>query len=138
MSRPKGSKNKRKGKEKIMQDNYLVSDGAGAKEVPILKREVPPEPIVEAQDAPKIDQPATESVVTPPPEETFYCSNCRLHLKDEQIVKQPIDYQRNEDGSLSKAASRFSVFCKNCYKFLRILDRDAQKLLNEMVRKSVR
>jgi hypothetical protein len=163
MGRPKGSKNKRKAKEiTVMVDSYIINNGGEGKEVPIPKRQDAFKSILAKADAPTIeekgeDDPLTagdsvakeykdsfagkeEGVVVEKSKEIVYghCNNCRTEMTEERVVKTPIDYLRNEDGSLSKAASRFSIFCKQCMKFITILDRDAQKLLQEMIRKNIR
>jgi hypothetical protein len=142
-------------------NEYYVSDGNGGKAVPIPVKQDPFKDILKKADAPRTeekpkDEPTPgdatvaeskavfagkeESVAVEPEKEVTYghCNNCRLELTEEKVVKNAIDYLRNEDGSLSKAASRFSVFCKQCMKFITVIDQDAQKLLNEMIRKGVR
>jgi len=142
-------------------DKYYVSDGNGGKEIPIIKKEDPYKAILAKAEAPTsrekvhdevVAGDATtkeyktsfagkeESVVTEPEKELVYghCNNCRVELTEDKVTKNAIDYQRNEDGSLSKIASRFSVFCKNCMKFITIIDRDAVKMLQDMIKKGVR
>jgi|SRR5579864_50708 len=145
-----------------MSEKYYVSDGNGGKEVSIPVREDPFKAILAKPEAPKSEEKAPEPVqvagddlaqeskaafsgkeegmVPEQPKEVVYghCNNCRLELTEDKVVKTPIDYIRAEDGTLTKAASRFSIFCKNCMKFVTIIDRDAQKLLNDMIRKNVR
>ena len=144
-----------------MSESYFVSDGNGGKEVKIQAHEDPFKAILakpegrRTEEKPK-DEPTAgdetiaqskaafagkeESVATEPEKELIYghCNNCRLELTEKKVVKNAIDYQRNHDGSLSKAASRFSVFCKNCMKFVCVIDRDANKLLEEMIRKGIK
>ena len=62
----------------------------------------------------------------------FYCSTCRLRLSDSQLMKTPIDYEINKDGSSSTVPERYSLFCGTCQKFLGIHDPKAQKELNDM------
>ena len=141
-------------------EKYYVSDGNGAKEVNIPQREDAFKSILGASNSPKNEENTQPNlvagdavveasnavfegkeesvIVEPPAKETFYCSNCRKHYSDEEVRKEAIDYQRNEDGTLSKSASRFSVFCKVCAKFFRVIDNDAAKMLKDMVRKNVR
>ena len=75
-----------------------------------------------------------------PAKELIYghCNNCRLELTEAKVVKTPISYLTNEDGSMSKTASRFSVFCKNCMKFITLIDQDAAKMLQEMIHKNLK
>ena len=142
-------------------EKYYVSDANGGKEIDIPVRKDPFESILKKAEAPKGPEKVKEvpvagddtveayeasfegkeeALAADPKKELVYghCNNCRLELTEDKVVKNAIDYLRNEDGSLSKAASRFSVFCKNCMKFITVIDRDAQKLLNEMIRKGVR
>ena len=67
-----------------------------------------------------------------------HCNNCRLELTEDRVVKTPIDYLKAEDGTMTRFASRFSVFCKQCMKFVTVIDRDAQKMLENMIRKGVK
>jgi ribosomal protein L44E len=68
-------------------------------------------------------------------EERYYCSNCRKELNVEQVNKRPLDFIRNEDGSLSPQPARFSVFCKQCEQFLRIIDPQVAAELQKIVDK---
>ena len=160
MSRPKGSKNKRKAKERKIMENYYVSDGTGGKEIPIIKKEDPFKAILSDAKAPRTEEKAEdevvagdelpksykaafsgkeESVVEIPKDVVYgHCNNCRIELTEDKVTKNAIDWIRAEDGTLTKAATRFSIFCKNCMKFICILDRDAQKMLNDMVRKGTK
>jgi hypothetical protein len=161
MGRPKGSKNKRKAKErKIMADSYVIDNGGEGKEVPVPKRVDAFKDILRAPAAPRNEEKTKsesvagdavvneykasfagkeESVIEQPKEIIYgHCNNCRVELTEEKVVKTPIDYLRGEDGTLTKAASRFSVFCKNCMKFITIIDRDAAKMLQDMIRKNAR
>ena len=144
-----------------MSEKYYVSDGNGGKEVEIpvkidpfkailakpeaKKREEKPKDEVVAGDETVAQSKAAfegkeEAVVPEPEKEVVYghCNNCRLELTEDKVIKNAIDYQRNEDGSLSKAASRFSVFCKQCMKFVTVIDFDAAKMLQDMIRKGVK
>ena len=165
MGRTKGSKNKRKVKERVMVDSYIINNGGEGEEIPITKRDNPMDTILEASKAPKTaekvpDQPQSplavgdaltkeykdsfagkeESIVVENPKEIVYghCNNCRLELTEERVIKNAIDWTRTEDGTLNKYASRFSVFCKNCMKFICIIDKVAQKMLDEMIKRNVR
>lgn len=141
-----------------MSDKYVTSNATN-KETEIVHRENPIDSIVKASKAEnKADQlkddlvagdeavtssnavfeGKEEGVVVTPPKETFYCSNCRKHYNDEEVRKEAIDYVRAEDGSLTKSASRFSVFCNVCAKFFRVIDNNAQRMLNDMIRKNVK
>jgi hypothetical protein len=143
-----------------MNESYVINDGGTGKEVPVPKREDAYKSILGSPAAPTVNEkPKVEPVagdatvaeykgsfagkeeavvVTPVQEEQFYCKNCRRHFDGKDVRKEPIDYLRNHDGSLSKAASRFSVFCKVCALFLRVIDNDAQKMLSEMIKKGIR
>jgi hypothetical protein len=143
-----------------MADNYYVSDGNGGKEIPIPVKIDPFKDILKKAETPRSpekpkDEPVAgdatvgkyeasfagkeESVVETPKEVVYgHCNNCRLELTEDKVVKNAIDYQRNHDGSLSKAASRFSVFCKNCMKFITLIDNDAAKMLQDMIKKTSR
>jgi hypothetical protein len=158
MGRPKGSKNKRKVRERVM-DKYFVSDANGGKEIPIPKRQDPFEAILkkaEADSSKEVILSETqaagdalvhetknafagkeEAIVPEESKEVIYghCNNCRLELTEDKVVKQPIEWNRNEDGSLSKIATRFSVFCKSCMKFICLLDKQAAQMLDEMIHK---
>jgi len=146
-------------RREVMVDKYLVSDDGG-KEVPVIRKESAVDSTPRPQNAPNTGEKAPTQpqagdaaaanptanfagqeeavVVEPVQKETFYCGNCRRHYSDEEVRKEAIDYARSEDGSLTKCASRFSVFCKVCARFLRIIDKDAAKMLNEMIRKNIK
>jgi hypothetical protein len=143
-----------------MNESFVINNGGEGKEVPVPKRVNPLDSIVAAPTAPRTEEkPKTEPVagddtvreykdsfagkeeavvVEPVQEEQFYCKNCRRHFYGKDVRKEPIDYARAEDGTLSRCASRFSVFCKVCALFLRVIDQDAQKMLNEMIRKGIK
>jgi len=158
MGRPKGSKNKRKVQERVMVDSYIINNGGEGKEVPIVKKVDPFESILSRPEAKKNEEKPKEAIlaagdtlshefkdsfagkieeVIEPKKDVIYghCNNCRLELTEDRVVKQPIEYLKNEDGSFSKTATRFSVFCKNCMKFITLIDKDAAKMLQEMIRK---
>lgn len=139
-------------------EKYYVSDASGGKEVPIPVRQDPFESILKKPEALKNEEKVLneslatgdaivqesqsafagkEEAVVEQPKEIIYghCNNCRLELTEDRVVKTPIDYARNEDGSMSKTATRFSVFCKNCMKFVTLIDRDAAKMLQDMIKK---
>ena len=68
---------------------------------------------------------ASPSVAAPvPTPERYYCSNCRETWEVSQVRKDPLDYGRQADGTLTSPGDhgRFSVFCKKCMKFLMIVD----------------
>jgi hypothetical protein len=160
MGRPKGSKNKRKARRRFMSDSYIIDNGGSGKEVPIVKRANQLDAILAKADAPRVvEKPKDEvvagdettkaykssfggkeeSVIEEPKNLVYgHCNNCRLELTEEKVVKNAIDWLRGEDGTLTKAATRFSIFCKNCMKFICVLDNDAQKMLNDMIRKGTR
>lgn len=147
-----------------MTEKYYVSDAEGGKEVPVPVRQDPFKDILatpEAQNKPEKaesqpQQPLTagdavtkeykdsfagkeEGVVEPPKEVVYgHCNNCRLELTEEKVTKQPIDYLKAEDGTMTRYASRFSVFCKGCMKFITVIDKDAQKMLQDMIRKGAK
>lgn len=66
--------------------------------------------------------------------DNLYCSTCRVRLLDSQLMKTPIDYEINADGSSSPIPERYSLFCGTCQKFLGIHDPKAQHELAEMTR----
>lgn len=141
-------------------NEYYVSDGNGGKAVPIPVKQDPFKDILKKPEARKVEEKpkdevvagdatieqskavfnAKEEAVAEDPKKVVYghCNNCRLELTEDKIVKTPIDYVRAEDGTLTKAASRFSIFCKNCMKFVTIIDKDAAKMLQDMIRKNAR
>lgn len=144
-----------------MTEKYYVSDGNGGKEVPIPFREDPFKSILAKPEARKKEEKPKEepvvgdatiaqskaafagkeeSVVTEEPKELVYghCNNCRLELTEEKVVKQEIDWIRNEDGTLSRTANRFSVFCKQCMKFVCVIDKMAAEMLQNMIRKGIK
>lgn len=137
-----------------MADKYVVSD-ATQQEREVPKRDNPLDSIVEVPKAQKTEEKAPEPTLTAgdkaafkgqeeaviePPKEVIYghCNNCRLELTEDRVVKTPIDFLKAEDGTMTRFASRFSVFCKQCMKFVTLIDKDAAKLLQEMIRKNVR
>lgn len=161
MGRPKGSKNKKRKGVNFMGESYVINDGGSGKEVPVPHREDPFKAILKAPAAPRIEEKVEDEVVAgdevvgqykasfagkeesveiEPEKEVIYghCNNCRLELTEERVVKQPIEWLKNEDGSMSKVANRFSVFCKSCMKFVTLIDREAQKMLQNMIRKGVK
>jgi L-cysteine desulfidase len=158
MGRLKGSKN-RKVKERIME-KYFVSDASGGKEVEIPIRKDPFEAILKKAEADSSKEVIVnesqaagdalvretknsfvgkeEEVVVDKSKDLTYghCNNCRLELTEDKVVKQPIEYQRAEDGSFTKIATRFSVFCKNCMKFITLIDQQAVQMLQDMIHKN--
>lgn len=72
--------------------------------------------------------PAAPVEVTPV-QERYYCSNCRETWELHQVRKDPLDYGRQTDGTLTDPGvhGRFSVFCKKCMKFLMIIDPSTQE-----------
>jgi hypothetical protein len=93
------------------------------------KREAPPAPVA---------VPVTDVVIdtsVSPRFDGIRCATCREVKKDEQLMKQPIEYKHNQDGSVSFTGARFSIFCGTCQKFLGIYDPVAQHELSEMLRK---
>ena len=147
-----------------MADKYFVSDGHGAKEVEIPAKQDPFKSILAKDEGHKTSEKAAEStesplaagdalkqeytdsfgvkeesvVVEPKSKEEFNCRNCQRRYSEDEVRKEPIDWIRNEDGTLSKSASRFSVFCKVCGYFFRVLDNNAAKMLQDMIRKNVK
>lgn len=79
-----------------------------------------PAPVVVATTAPRFDG--------------IRCSTCREVKTDEQLMKQPIEYKQNADGSVSVTDARYSIFCGTCQKFLGIYDPVAQNELNTMLK----
>lgn len=142
-----------------MSEKYYVSNGDGAKEVEIIKKEDPFKSILAKAEAKKIEEKPKDDLVagdeTIPyskaafagkeegvelPKDLVYghCNNCRVELTEDKVVKNAIDWLRNEDGSLSKKANRFSVFCKQCMKFITVIDQDAAQMLQNMIRKGIK
>jgi L-cysteine desulfidase len=143
-----------------MGDKYVTSNATN-KETEIVHRENPLDAIVKATKPEKRPNPPEgdlvagddtiaasnavfegkeESVAIDQQKEITYghCNNCRIELTEDKVNKQEIDWIRNEDGTLSKSASRFSVFCKSCMKFITIIDHNAAKMLQDMIRKNVK
>ena len=145
-----------------MAEKYYVSDGNGGKEVEIPTKVDPFKSILAPSQANKSEEKVPdptptagddiveeskaafagkeEAIVPEEPKEIIYghCNNCRLELTEEKVVKQPIEYIKNEDGSFGKTATRFSVFCKQCMKFVTLIDADAAKMLQNMIKKGIR
>jgi nitrous oxide reductase len=146
------------------KEKYYVSDAAGGKEVEIPVRQDPFESILAKPEAQKAEEVVVndtlaagddlalkskdafagkeEALVVEPEEKkeiTYgHCNNCRLELTETRVVKQPIEFERAEDGSYTKTATRFSVFCKQCMKFITLIDQEAVKMLDEMIHKNVK
>jgi hypothetical protein len=135
-------------------DKYVVSD-ATQQEKDVPKRDNPLGSLVEAPKAEKTEEKAPEQPLTAgdkaafkgqeeaviePPKNVVYghCNNCRLELTEERVVKTPIDWTRNEDGTISRTANRFSVFCKQCMKFVCVIDKMAAEMLQNMIRKNIK
>jgi hypothetical protein len=143
-----------------MNESYVINDGGTGKEVPVPKRVNPLDSIVAAPTAPRTEEkPKTEPVagddtvaeykgsfagkeesLVEPKKEVVYghCNNCRLELTEKKVVKQPIEWLKNEDGTMSKVANRFSVFCKSCMKFVTLIDKDAADMLQNMIKKGIK
>lgn len=62
------------------------------------------------------------------------CSTCRVIKKDSELMKQPLGYKTNPDGSVELSLARYSIFCGTCQKFLGIYDPVAQNELDTMLR----
>ena len=141
-----------------MADSYVIDNGGEGKEVPVPKRVNPIDALVAKADALRgTEKPKDEVVagdettkaykasfagkeegVVPELEKDLiygHCNNCRLELTEEKVTKQPTEYVKNEDGSFGKTATRFSIFCKNCMKFITLVDQDAAKMLQDMIKK---
>ncbi len=81
--------------------------------------------------------PEQPNVVTPKVAVTFdnlYCSTCQTRKSDSELMKTPIDYVVNTDGSSAPVPERYSLFCGKCQKFLGIHDPQVQKELAEMTK----
>lgn len=66
--------------------------------------------------------------------ENLYCSTCRSRKTDAELMKTPIDYRVNADGSSASIPERYSLFCGTCQKFLGIYDPKAQQELADMTK----
>lgn len=144
-----------------MGDSYVIDNGGEGKEMPVPKREDAFKAILGASKAPRIEEKVKDEVVAGDATTTAYkasfagkeesvvpetekdiiyghCNNCRLELTEDKVVKQPIEYVKTEDGSLSKTATRFSVFCKSCMKFITLIDQAAAEMLQSMIKKGIR
>lgn len=63
--------------------------------------------------------------------EGLRCSTCRVIKTDEELMKQPLDYKKNDDGSVTPV--RYSIFCATCQMFLCIYDPLASKELKDII-----
>jgi hypothetical protein len=97
----------------------------------------------EQKESPTPEEPhiqPLEEVKTPAEEvktpiEKYHCNNCRVDLSSDMITKLALDYRKNEDGSLVADIMRFSIFCKQCNFFIAIVDPDASKQLQKIVKR---
>ena len=71
-------------------------------------------------ETPKVEEKKEEPKQIVP--EIYHCVNCRADKTVDEVNKEPLDFERNEDGSLSTKPGRYSVFCKQCQYFMRIID----------------
>ncbi len=63
--------------------------------------------------------------------EGLRCSTCRVVKTDDQLMKQPLDYKKNSDGSVTPI--RYSIFCSTCQMFLCIYDPLAAEELKDII-----
>lgn len=87
------------------------------------------EQIVDGSSASK--QPSIE---VPKVFDNLYCSTCQTRKSDSELMKTPIDYIVNTDGSSVPVPERYSLFCGKCQQFLGIYDPQVQHELAEMKR----
>lgn len=66
--------------------------------------------------------------------DNLYCSTCQARKSDSELMKTPIDYIVNTDGSSVPVPERYSLFCGKCQQFLGIYDPQVQNELAEMKR----
>lgn len=113
--------------EKRVVDGIAI-DKAGESHIEKVEAAVEaPAPIA----APIVVVPATSNE---PKFDGMRCATCREVKTDAQLMKQPIDYKKNADGSVSTTPARYSIFCGTCQKFLGIYDPVAQNELNTMLK----
>jgi len=81
--------------------------------------------VPEKNDLPKNSEPKVEQ---------YYCSNCKKYLSGAEVDKVVISYKRNQiTGKVEpNNDGRFSVFCKECKKYLEIIDPCAEEQRRKM------
>jgi hypothetical protein len=87
--------------------------------------EKPVEPVVEVEPEP-VEEPVVNARL-----DGLRCPTCRDIKSDAQLMKEPLDYRKNADGSVTP--TRYSVFCSLCQAFLCIYDPMAQQELRDML-----
>ena len=105
--------------DEIREESYLKNN---LEEVPVERRPVVPQEAVLAE--------------TPIEEKSYRCVNCKVQIPDSKAKKEPTNYVREEDGTISKEFTRFSVFCPTCQAFLCLVADEDARLLNNMLYKN--
>lgn len=68
----------------------------------------------------------------------IYCPTCKERKLDSQLLKQPLDYRKQEDGSAKTDATRYTVFCAKCQTMLTIIDPEAAAALDKILKNKPR
>jgi hypothetical protein len=66
---------------------------------------------------------------------SFYCSTCREWFLEDKADKRPMGFDRSEDGTILATASRFSIFCPSCAKFISIQDPETDAKIKNAIDK---
>jgi hypothetical protein len=66
---------------------------------------------------------------------SFYCSTCREWFLEDKADKRPMGFNRAEDGTILTTASRFSIFCPSCAKFISIQDPETDAKIKNAIDK---
>lgn len=66
--------------------------------------------------------------------DNLYCPTCKERKLDKDLDKQPLGYNKAEDGSVVADLTRFTVFCKKCQTMLIVVAPDTVKELENIKR----